>query len=184
MVCMLGDFVTRGVIGGHYVPPEPIAAALSHNWRAHREVDSALDAVGIRVLKDTAVRVATPSGSVWLLGVGDLASAPHDAPRSLLPVTDDTTPVILLTHNPDLFRQVPGRVLLTLAGHTHGGQVRLPLIGSPIVPSRYGQRYVRGHIRERGRDLFVSTGIGTSVIPVRFGVPPTIFVLEIARPEQ
>lgn len=184
MVCMLGDFVTRGVIGGHYVPPEPIAAALSHNWRAHREVDSALDAVGIRVLKDTAVRVATPSGSVWLVGVGDLASAPHDVPRSLLPVTDDTTPVILLTHNPDLFRQVPGRVLLTLAGHTHGGQVRLPLIGSPIVPSRYGQRYVRGHIRERGRDLFVSTGIGTSVIPVRFGVPPTIFVLEIARPEQ
>jgi predicted MPP superfamily phosphohydrolase len=87
--------------------------------------------------------------------------------------------VLLITHNPDLFPEVPDRVMLTLAGHTHGGQVRLPLIGAPIVPSAYGQRFVAGHIVERGRHLFVSTGIGTSDIPVRFGVPPAIFVLTL-----
>jgi predicted MPP superfamily phosphohydrolase len=87
--------------------------------------------------------------------------------------------VLLITHNPDLFPEVPDRVMLTLAGHTHGGQVRLPLIGAPIVPSDYGQRFVAGHIVERGRHLFVSTGIGTSDIPVRLGVPPTIFVLTL-----
>jgi uncharacterized protein len=78
-----------------------------------------------------------------------------------------------------MFRQIPPRVTLTIAGHTHGGQVRLPLIGSPIVSSACGQRYVRGSVVEGGRHLFVSTGIGTSDLPVRLGVPPTIFVLTL-----
>jgi predicted MPP superfamily phosphohydrolase len=94
-------------------------------------------------------------------------------------VTDSVAPVLLLTHNPDLFPRIPARVTLTLAGHTHGGQVRLPLIGSPIVPSAYWQRYARGRVVEQGRHLFVSTGIGTSDLPIRLGVPPTIFVLTL-----
>jgi uncharacterized protein len=57
--------------------------------------------------------------------------------------------------------------------------VALPLIGRPIVPSRFGQRYAIGHIVENGRHLFVSPGIGTSRIPVRFGVPPEISLLTI-----
>jgi uncharacterized protein len=95
-------------------------------------------------------------------------------------------PSLLITHNPDIFPGVPKRVLLSLAGHTHGGQVRLPFIGAPIVPSRYGQRYVAGHIVENGRHFFVSTGIGTSGIAVRFGVPPTIFLVVIGStgPQQ
>ncbi len=66
-----------------------------------------------------------------------------------------------------------------LAGHTHGGQIRLPILGAPIIPSIYGQKYARGHILEKGVDLFVTTGIGTSGLPLRFGVPPEIAVLEI-----
>jgi predicted MPP superfamily phosphohydrolase len=87
--------------------------------------------------------------------------------------------VLLLTHNPDVFPTVPGRVALTIAGHTHGGQVRLPWIGAPVVPSRFGQRFVAGHIVEGGRHLFVATGVGTSIIPVRFRVPPAVTILQV-----
>ena len=70
-----------------------------------------------------------------------------------------------------MFPTIPKRVCLTLAGHTHGGQVALPLIGRPIVPSHYGEDYAIGHIHEAERDLFVTSGVGTSIIPVRFRVP-------------
>ena len=95
-------------------------------------------------------------------------------------------PVLLLTHNPDVFPMVPDRVALTIAGHTHGGQVRLPWIGAPIVPSRFGQRFAAGHVVEGNRHLFVATGVGTSIIPVRFRVPPavTILRLESDRPHD
>jgi len=94
-------------------------------------------------------------------------------------VQDASTPLLLLTHNPDIFPLVPGRVSLTLAGHTHGGQVRLPFIGRPIVPSRFGQRFAAGQIVEGGRHLYVATGIGTSILPVRFRVPPAVAMLTI-----
>jgi predicted MPP superfamily phosphohydrolase len=70
-------------------------------------------------------------------------------------------------------------VTLTIASHTHGGQVRFPGLGSPIVPSSFGQRFARGHIIEAGRHMFVNTGIGTSIIPIRLGVPPEISVLTL-----
>jgi predicted MPP superfamily phosphohydrolase len=74
---------------------------------------------------------------------------------------------------------VPERVALTLAGHTHGGQVKLPFFGRPIVPSRYDERYAIGEVVERGRHLFVTPGVGTSMIPVRFRVPPEISLLTL-----
>ena len=65
------------------------------------------------------------------------------------------------------------------AGHTHGGQVNLPLFGRPIVPSRYGIRYAAGHLVENGRHLVVGTGVGTSILPVRFRVPPEILIVQV-----
>ena len=88
-------------------------------------------------------------------------------------------PMIALTHNPDIFPTLPQRVPLLLAGHTHGGQVRFPLIGTVVESSRYGDRYVRGHVVENNHHLFVTTGIGTSIMPVRFGVTPEIVMLTL-----
>ncbi|MDQ3754676.1 MAG: hypothetical protein M3371_08095 [Acidobacteriota bacterium] len=84
-----------------------------------------------------------------------------------------------MTHNPDVFPRIPPRVALTLAGHTHGGQVNLPLLGRLVVPSSFGARYAIGHVEEDGRHLYVTPGIGTSILPVRFRVKPEITLLKI-----
>ena len=87
-------------------------------------------------------------------------------------------PVILLAHEPDIFSQVPSRVSLTLSGHTHGGQVRV--FGySPMVPSRYGNRYAYGHVVEDDRHLIISGGLGCSILPVRIGMPPEIVMVDV-----
>jgi predicted MPP superfamily phosphohydrolase len=83
-----------------------------------------------------------------------------------------------MAHEPDIFPKVPDRVALTLSGHTHGGQVRL-FGWSPIVPSEFGNRYAYGHVIEDGRHLIVSGGLGCSILPVRFGVPPEIVIVEL-----
>ena len=103
--------------------------------------------------------------------------------RASATITLDKVPpqasVLVLTHNPDIFPDVPDRVALTIAGHTHGGQVRVPLVGRPIVPSAHGERFAIGTVVDGGRHLFVTPGVGTSILPVRFLVPPEISVLEL-----
>jgi len=194
VVVVLGDLVIQGVQGGSFVPPEDIARDLAalrsragvfavlgnHDvWFDAGRVKRALRAEGIQVLEDRALQVVTPAGLIWMAGVSDFLTRPHDVKAALAGVTDADAPLIVLTHNPDVFPEIPANVTLTLAGHTHGGQVRFPLVGPPVVPSRYGQRFAAGHIVEDGRHLYVATGIGTSILPVRFGVPPSIVVLTI-----
>ncbi len=87
--------------------------------------------------------------------------------------------IIALAHNPDIFPRLPQTVPLLLAAHTHGGQVNFPVIGSLIVPSRFGRKYSAGHVYENSHHLFVTTGIGTSILPVRFRVPPEIVILKV-----
>lgn len=195
IICILGDLVIQGVIGGHFVPPEEIADELKRlrapagvlavlgnhdGWFNHDRVQAALERSGIRVLEETAAKLETTAGPVWVAGISDLWTGRHDIAAALSHVEDDGVPVVLLTHNPDVFPVVPERVDLTLAGHTHGGQVRLPFVGSPIVPSRFGQRFAAGNVVEGGRHLFVATGVGTSILPVRFRVPPAVTVLTLA----
>lgn len=193
LVLLAGDFVIHGVRGGTFTPPEPIAAALgqleaplgvfavlgNHDWWFDApRVRAALESNGIPVLEDAATRIHGSACDFWLVGISDYWEGRHDVPGALAQVTDEA-PVLAFTHNPDIFPDVPARVNLTIAGHTHGGQVYLPLIGRPIVPSRYGQRYAIGHVVEQGRHLFVSSGLGTSIIPVRFLVPPEVSVLTL-----
>jgi uncharacterized protein len=146
----------------------------------------ALRDVHIPVLENDVVRIRKDDQSCWLAGLGDqiaFVRGPNwfdgvdDLPGTLAKVEGDE-PVILLAHEPDIFPKVPERVSLTLSGHTHGGQVRL-LGYSPMVPSKYGNRYAYGHVVEEGRHLIVSGGLGTSILPVRFGVPPEIVVIDL-----
>ena len=113
-----------------------------------------------------------------MVGIADLWTRKPDV-ESALHQVESNDPVLLITHNPDIFPDVPRRVSLTLAGHTHGGQVNLPVAGRLVVPSKYGQRYAIGHIVEDGRHLFVGGGVGTSILPVRFRVPPEVVIITL-----
>jgi predicted MPP superfamily phosphohydrolase len=151
----------------------------------------ALERVGISVHDNDAVRLSKAGQGFWLAGLGDqLAFFPmrrqrpgqrigvDDLAGTLAKVTDDA-PLILLAHEPDIVARIPepSRVALTLSGHTHGGQVRV--FGySPVVPSRFGNRFAYGHVRDRC-DLIVSGGLGCSILPVRVGVPPEVVVVQL-----
>jgi predicted MPP superfamily phosphohydrolase len=213
VIVLLGDYV-----GGHrfvtgYVAANEWANALAglraplgvhailgnHEWWSDSAVQRtgsgtpagrrALEAVGIPVYENDAVRLTKAGKAFWLAGLGDqLAFLPSrrlrpDRPigvdhldETLAKVTDDA-PVILLAHEPDIAISVPERVALTLSGHTHGGQLRL-FGWSPVVPSRYGNRFAYGHVRERC-DLIVSGGLGCSIMPLRLGMPPEIVVVTL-----
>ncbi len=119
-------------------------------------------------------------------GVGDLLEGTVDL-RAALRDVPEGTPTIMLAHNPDTLElraqsgmAVP-RVDLQLSGHTHGGQVRLPGIGAPIVPSRFGQRFAYGLVKTACGEMVVSSGVGMSIMPVRFGVPPEIVEVTLVR---
>lgn len=77
-----------------------------------------------------------------------------------------------------MFPKVPSDINLTLSGHVHGGQVRLPLLGAHIVPSDYGDKYSLGLIEEEGKKMIVTKGIGNSILNVRFNCVPEIVVVE------
>jgi uncharacterized protein len=149
----------------------------------------ALEAVGIPVYENDVVRLVKSGEPFWLAGLGDQIAfvisrrrypgrrvGVDDLAGTLAKVSDDA-PVILLAHEPDVMVRVPARVSLVLSGHTHGGQVRL-FGWSPVVPSRYGNRYAYGHVREQC-DLVVSGGLGCAIMPVRFGMPPEIVVVRL-----
>ncbi|MFM2422662.1 MAG: hypothetical protein RL291_1192, partial [Pseudomonadota bacterium] len=151
----------------------------------------ALESNGIPVYDNQAVRLSKRGRPFWLAGLGDQLAllrgrhddgrwrlqGVHDLPGTLRQVTDDA-PVVLMAHEPDIFTKVPSRVALTISGHTHGGQIR-PL-GYAIVPgTRLGRRYSYGHVVDDNRHLIVSGGLGCSILPIRFGIPPEIVLIEL-----
>jgi predicted MPP superfamily phosphohydrolase len=156
-------------------------------WHDLKGVRAALAGVKIPVLENDAVLLGPAGQRFWLAGIGDQLAIPlghgryrgvDDLPLTLSRIkTDD--PVLLMVHEPDIFPRVPERVALTLAGHTHGGQIRVPFLWQHFVPSKYGARFAYGHVVEDERHLIVSGGLGTSIIPARLGVPPEILHIEL-----
>lgn len=195
LVLLTGDVFVNDVIGGHPLDPALTAAALNRLQARlgvflvfgnhDHDTDMAalrrlLAGTSIRVMDNAVQRIDVgDAGHFWLLGLADFKSDHPDITGTLAQIGDEA-PILAFTHNPDLFPQLPARVNLLVAGHTHGGQVRLPLFGRGPLPSRYGRRFAAGHVVEQ-TDLFVSTGIGTSHIPVRFGVPPEITLLTLTQ---
>ncbi len=195
MVLLLGDYVIQGVLGGHYVPPEPIAEALgrlqapfgvyavlgNHDWWDDGpRIRKALDKVGVHTLENDAIRRDLGDGSaVWLAGIADATTRSPDITGALKQVTD-SAPVLLLSHDPAPFQNIPERPVATFSGHTHGGQIYIPLIGAVLSPGRGPRAWAYGHTVDAGRDLFVTGGIGTSILPVRFNMPPEIVILELS----
>lgn len=204
LVALLGDYGLAMSVEGRQVPQASVARLLAglraplgvhavlgnHDWwedesarrgrdpRATPLIAQAFAQAGIPVLRNAAHR----AGGAWIAGLDSQWAfgrdrGAHDVGAMLAAITDDA-PVILLAHEPDVFAGLPSRIALTLAGHTHGGQVRI-LGHSPMIPSRYGERYRHGLVTEQGRHLIVSAGLGTSFLPIRFGVPPEILLVTL-----
>ncbi len=197
LVVLLGDYFATHRFVTEVVPPAVWAGELArlraplgvhailgnHDWwHGVESTRAALAQVGIPVMENDAVLLGEGGRRFWLAGLGDQLAyqlghsqfvGVDDLPATLKKVST-ADPVILLVHEPDIFTQIPGRVALTLAGHTHGGQIRLPLVPPFWAPSEYGARFAYGLIVEQGRHMIVSGGIGTSQVPLRLGMPPEI----------
>ena len=197
LIVILGDYMTGNGQVRHTMEPEVFAPILknlsaplgvysvlgNHDWwYGGRKVRAGLEQNGIKVLEDEVVQLNARGTSLWLVGLADLWTRPQNIEQTINKVPEGA-PVIALTHNPDIFPRIPQRVPLMLAGHTHGGQVRFPFIGSVVHSSRVGERYEMGHVVENNHHLFVTTGIGTSILSVRFGVPPEIVLLTVNSPQ-
>jgi predicted MPP superfamily phosphohydrolase len=193
LVLLAGDYLINAVAFGTWIDPESIARVLgklraplgvvavlgNHDWwNDGPRVRAALEAQGIVVLENEAHAIERNQTRFFVVGLADQLTRRIRLDKAMAEVPAGD-PFLVLAHEPDVFVRLPEGAALMLAGHTHGGQVRLPLVGRPVVPSRYGQRYAAGHVVEDGRHLFVTTGVGTSTWPVRFGVPPEIAMLSL-----
>jgi predicted MPP superfamily phosphohydrolase len=195
LIVLLGDYMSPNSWHSHRVEPEVTAGVLkdlkaplgvysvlgNHDWWYNgAKVRRAFEQNGIGVLDDEVAEIKWKESSFWLVGLADLWTRPQHIPETMAKVPPGST-IIAMTHNPDIFPSIPRSVPLLLAAHTHGGQVNLPLIGTPIVPSDFGEKYTAGHVFENDHHLFVTTGIGTSIFPIRFRVPPEVVILTIVR---
>jgi len=193
VIVLLGDYVQGGRNNPSRVEPEVTALYLktlkaplgvyvilgNHDWWYNGEkVRHAFENEGLPVIDDEVKELNWRGKSFWLAGLADLWTRPQQVTATIDKAPAGAT-IIALTHNPDVFPTVPQTVPLLLAAHTHGGQVNIPLVGTPIVPSRFGSKYTAGHICENGHHMYVTTGIGTSIMRVRFRVPPEIMILTV-----
>ncbi|MFN2531342.1 MAG: metallophosphoesterase [Pyrinomonadaceae bacterium] len=193
LVVLLGDYMVRGKFYQHPIDPQVTADACkqlraplgvyavlgNHDWWYDGlRVRNAFQNASIRVLDNEVAEVRRVQQSIFVIGLADAWTRPQRIAETVAKVPAGAT-AIAITHNPDVFPDIPETVELTLAAHTHGGQVNFPLLGRLVVPSSYGQRYAAGLIHENRKQLFVTTGIGTSILPVRFRVPPEIAILTL-----
>lgn len=193
LIVLLGDYMVPTNLYQTLIEPEITASVLKNlhaplgvfavlgnhdSWYDPARVSHALQAEGITVLENDVRELKIDNRSVWLIGLTDAQTNRHDIRGTLAQVPPGAS-MIVLEHHPDTFLELPSSVKLMLAAHTHGGQVNLPIVGRLIVPSSYGQRFAAGIVREDGKTMFVTTGVGTSFLPVRFRVPPEIAVLTV-----
>ncbi len=159
-------------------------------WYGDSKIKTELERVGITVLENEIKIIEKDGQKFRLLGLKDHLKLnswyTFDTEiRNVVAKNEQVGDLIVLEHSPDIlevlsYHQTLGKDFkLMIAGHTHGGQVWLPVLGTPIVPSSHGQKYSYGHKRENNMDIFVTTGIGTSILPIRFMMPPEIAVLTI-----
>ncbi|REJ78589.1 MAG: metallophosphoesterase [Acidobacteria bacterium] len=208
LIVILGDFIseTRADRTKLKMPIDKIAELLrplkarygvyavlgNHDiWNDPGVIAKTLESNGIEVLEHEVATIDIGGADLRLLGLKDHVLVDEWAVYSrgakrAVDTSKGTGDIIALSHSPDMIRLVTGnkhkvsdQLKVFLAGHTHGGQIWLPIIGSPVIPSSYGQQYARGHITERGVEMFVTSGVGTSILPFRFLVPPEIAVLTI-----
>ena len=193
LIVLTGDYVSYSpyyIAGaaealGRLSAPHGVFAVLGNHdfWNNADEVTRALAREGIEVLRNAHTRFDLRGDAILLAGIDDLTVRAADLDRALRG-TDPRRVRLLLSHNPGIVRRAALRAVdLVLSGHTHGGQVRMPLIGAPSVYG-YPKQYVRGLARLGGTQIYVNRGLGTVIVPVRVGSCPEISVFTLTRSRE
>jgi predicted MPP superfamily phosphohydrolase len=201
IIVLLGDYVnalrlrfhTSLVPVGEWMAPlKELHAPLgvyavlgNHDWWSGEAplIRRSFEKAQIHVLENAAFRLRRGQDRFWIAGLGDqlaFRTRGADDLEGTLRQLDDDSPALLLAHEPYIFSEVPSRITLTLAGHTHGGQVYVPFVGRPAIPAQF-KDYAYGHVEEGGRHMIVSSGLGLSNMPVRFLVPPEIVLVTLSH---
>jgi uncharacterized protein len=186
VVLLPGDFIADRdyVPDAAPTPEDEIAAVLgglkarlgvyavlgNHDW--WHDGDGFMRALrrhGIRVLENEAVPL--PGTALWVVGIGDDFTG-HSRPDKAVAKLPSGAQALVLMHDPASFAALPPVQGLVVAGHTHGGQVYLPLIGAPVVPGAAPRQWAYGWVEHGGNRMYVTSGLGVSIFPVRFNMRP------------
>jgi len=194
LIVLTGDYVTASpfvsrsraaldsepcarILGDLHAPLGVFGVLGNHDHASNpRVVTRALEASGVTVLRNFNLRVEKSGMCFWIAGVDDVLFGGADLARTLQGAEGFT---VLLVHEPDYADVVAGHpVDLQLSGHSHGGQVRLPLVGSPYLPP-LARKYPRGLRQVGALKLYTNRGIGTIFLPIRLNCPPEITLLTL-----
>ncbi|MFH1436671.1 MAG: metallophosphoesterase [Pseudomonadota bacterium] len=189
LIALGGDYVHRDA---KYIEPciaglgklkakKGVFAVLGNHdhWESAPKTRAALEKAGIPEFDSSGVWLEKHGERLRFCGVDDLWEGVTDLNAALADCGEDEA-AILLTHNPDLAEGIRDRrVKLVLSGHTHGGQVDIPFMGPPFIPSRYGDKYAEGLVKTGHTQVYVSRGLGTISPPVRFNCRPEMALLTL-----
>lgn len=145
-------------------------------WHNEKKIDAELERVGINVLDNEIANIQVGDQTVRLWGIEDLWKNQR-VPAEPFEQLPEKKNVIAITHNPDSLLHAPAGFSIMLGGHSHGGQINFPIFG-PFSPFN-DQRFMRGLAEVDGKKVYVTSGIGTSVLPLRWRVPPEIAVITL-----
>ena len=195
VVLLPGDFIsgvgdprTRGepdaeeiaaVLGRLRAPLGVYAVLGNHDWWAGGPaVIAALERRGIRVVENTARPI---DAGLWVAGIGDDETG-HAQPAAALAGLPPRAQALVLMHDPATLARMPPVRGLVVAGHTHGGQVALPFIGAPVLARGVPRDWAYGWVGPAAQQAWVTSGLGVSILPVRFNRRPewVLFVIDAA----
>lgn len=193
MVALTGDLVTGDrplltpalelIAGIQAISGRPVySVSGNHDWRLERgaEFNGRLREVGVRVLSNSAAPLERGQDRIWIVGVDDPVTFRAHLDQALRG-TENLSPRLLLAHSPHPYPEAVRNGLdLMLAGHTHGGQVRLPILGAPFVPGMgFFPRWDYGLYSSGATTLIVSGGLGESALPLRFNIRPEVSLITL-----
>ncbi len=195
LVLLGGDFIsdkkaaTKRYAGAEALAPlselkarfGAVAVLGNHDhWRSTAEIINGLRTARVRTLQNNAIEV----GPISLGGVDDAFTGHDNVAKTVGAMRGHSGARVLLSHSPDVTPAVPSDVTLILAGHTHCGQIRVPWIGAVSYMSKYGERFACGLAMDGRKRVITSAGLGTSVLPLRLGAVPEIWLLTLGPERQ
>lgn len=195
IILLVGDYVNGAIFQSKMDPkrlsdylsqlkaPLGVYAILGNHdtYYGVKKVRKIIQDAGITLLEDSNVKIATPKGNFYVAGISDPVTREYYYAKALEGV-EKGAPVILLAHSPQIFNEIPVEVGVTFSGHTHGGQIVLPYVGALFSNTSNG--LVEGLLKEDGKTIYTTRGVGTSRAPVRFNCPPLVTIVTLKKADE